>query len=146
MIGRVLSSVDPANTGTVDRADVCDPERVTGRDHLIGAALTLAVIAAWVGLAAWRPHVTFHLAPVFAGAAWPVGLRRGGALRIAPIDAARGALAGATIAVAASLVLWWAGLLDGPTLWDDGPALVETIPAVAIGAIGGYRSARCGPV
>ena len=122
-----------------------DPERVSARDHAIGAVATTVVLVAWAVLAAWRPHVTYHLAPVFAGAAWPVALRRGGALRVAPVDAAAGAFAGALLAVLASLALWWLGLLDGPTLWNDGPAIVETLPAIVIGAIGGYRYTRCGP-
>ena len=125
--------------------DGADPERVSARDHTIGVVATVVVLVAWAMLAAWRPHVTFHLAPVFAGAAWPVALRRGGALRVAPFDAVRGGLAGAALAVLASLALWALGLLDGPTLWDDGPAIVETLPAVVIGAIGGYRFTRCGP-
>ncbi|MFP5486913.1 MAG: hypothetical protein ACLGHQ_01215 [Acidimicrobiia bacterium] len=121
-------------------------ERVGRRDHALGAAATALVIAAWTVLAAWRPDVTYHLAPVFAGAAWPVALRRGGPIRVAPVDAARGALAGAGSTVLAALVLWAVGLLDGPTLWNDGPAIVETLPAMVVGAVGGYRHARCGPV
>jgi len=134
----------PTVVSTPDHGET-DPERVSARDHAIGAVATIVVLVAWAVLAAWRPHVTYHLAPVFAGAAWPVALRRGGALRVAAFDAARGALAGASLAVLASLTLWALGLLDGPTLWGDGPAIVESLPAVVVGAIGGYRSARCGP-
>ena len=125
--------------------DRIDPERVRPRDHAVGGGATLVVVAVWTVLAAWRPDVTYHLAPVFAGAAWPVALRRRGPLRVASFDAGRGAVAAAMLTALASLVLWSLGLLDGPTFWNDGPAIVETLPAIAIGAVGGYRYARCGP-
>lgn len=134
----------PTDATSPTHADV-DPERVSKHDHTVGAVATVVVLVAWAVLAAWRPHVTYHLAPVFAGAAWPVALRRGGALRVAPVDAVRGALAGGSLAGLASLALWSLGFLDGPTLWNDGPAIVETLPAVVFGAIVGYRYTRCGP-
>lgn len=121
-----------------------DPERVSGREHLRGGAWSVLVAVAWVVLAAWRPTVTFHLAPVFVAAAWPVGLRGAGPLRVAPVDAARGAVAAALIALATTMALYAADLLRGPTLWDSGPVLAEVLPAVAVGAVGGYRYARCG--
>lgn len=137
--------LDAATARSVSADERIDTEPVGPRDHAVGAAATMVVIAAWVALAAWRPDVTYHLGPLFAGAAWPVALRRGGPLRVAPADAGRGAAAGMLISAVAALVLWRVGWLDGPTLWDDGPAIVETLPAVALGAIGGYRHARCGP-
>jgi hypothetical protein len=147
MIGRVPPIV-PHHAPSAESPvapDRVDPERVRPRDHTVGAAATVVVIAAWAVLAGWRPDVTYHLAPVFAGAAWPVALRRGGPLRVAPVDAVRGALGAAALTALASLVLWSLGLLDGPTFWNDGPAIVETLPAVVVGAVGGYRYARCGP-
>lgn len=123
---------------------LADPERVARRDHLLGAGAAVVVAVAWVVLAWWRPTVTFHLAPVFVAAAWAVALRRGGALRVAPSDAARGAAGGALVAVAVTTLLGAADLLRGPTLWDSGPVLLEVVPAIAIGALGGYRYARCG--
>ena len=146
-IGRVPDHVpsDVTPVETTSAHDGIDPERVLPRDHAIGAAVTAAVITVWTMLAAWRPDVTYHLAPVFGGAAWPVALRRGGPLRVAPVDAARGAVAGSALTGLAALALWTLGLLDGPTLWGDGPAIVEMLPAVAIGAVGGYRYSPCGP-
>lgn len=130
----------PAETTAPDTASA-ERGRVTARDHAIGALATIAVIAVWTALAAWRPHVTYHLAPLFAGAAWPVTLRRGGPRRVAAVDARRAALAGGAISLLASGALWWASLLDGPTLWNDGPAIVETLPAVLAGVVIGYRHA-----
>jgi hypothetical protein len=121
-----------------------DPERVTPRDHAIGAAASLVAAIAWSVLAAWRPTVTFHLAPVIVAAAWPVALRRGAALRVAASDTLRGAVGGAAIAAVATALLAVLDLLRGPTLWGSGPALVEIVPAIVVGAVGGHRYARCG--
>lgn len=104
----------------------------------------MLVSVAWWLLAAWRPHVTYHLAPVFVTAAWPIALRRGGPLRVAPIDAARGAVGALLIGAIATITLWQLDLLRGPTLWDSGDVMVEVVPALVVGAIGGYRLARCG--
>lgn len=115
------------------------------RDHGWGAAATVAVAVVWWMLALWRPTVTYHLAPVFAGGVWPVVLRRGAPLRVSARDARLGAMAGAFVAVGTSILLWWSDLLRGPTLWGDGGAILEAVLAVALGAFGGYRLARCGP-
>lgn len=141
MIGRVAPVVTATDESTARRGD---PERVEARDHRIGAVATGVVIAIWVLLVVWRPTVTFHLAPVFAGAAWPVALRRGAPLRVAGRDAALGAVGSGAATVAVVLALWQLDLLRGPTLWESQGAIVEVLPAAVLGAVGGYRYARCG--
>ena len=104
---------------------------------------SVAVTVGWIALAAWRPTVTYHLAPVLIAGVWPYRLRRG-PLRVASTDAARAAAFGASLAVVAGLVIWAADLMNGPTLWGSGHAVLELAPAAAIGAVAGYRYARCG--
>jgi hypothetical protein len=105
--------------------------------------VTGVVLVAWIGLAAWRPSSTFHLAPTIAAAAWPVLLRRG-PVRVAPIDAGRAALVAGILAMAVGGALAAADLLRGPTFWDSRHAIVEVPIAAIVGAYGGYRFARCG--
>lgn len=121
-----------------------NPERVERRMHLLGAAITTLVALAWIGLAARSPTLTFHFAPLIAAAAWPAALRGGRPLRVAPIDALRGGAGAAGISYAAMVILLVFDWLRGPTFWDSGPAVIEVVPMVLVGAVGGYRYARCG--
>ena len=121
-----------------------NPERVDRRTHLLGAGLTALVAVAWVGLAARTPTATFHFAPLIAAAAWPAALRGGGPLRVAPVDAFRAAAGAAAVGFAALGVLLAFDWLRGPTFWDAGPAVVEVVPMIVVGAAAGYRYARCG--
>ena len=127
-----------------DSGVLSDPERVDRRSHVLGAALSALIAIAWVGLAARTPTATFHFASLIAAAAWPAALRGAGPLRVAPIDAARGALGAAAMTFAAMVVLLAFDWLRGPTFWDSGPAVIEVVPMIAVGAAGGYRYARCG--
>jgi hypothetical protein len=120
-----------------------NPERVSRADLRRGGLWSLAVVIGWIVLASWRSTVTYHLAPVLVAGVWPFQLRRG-PLRVAPVDAARAAAAGGSLAVVAGLGLWAAGLLDGPTLWGSGHPALELVLAAAVGAVTGYRYARCG--
>lgn len=106
----------------------------------------MAVAVAWTLLAISHPTVTFHLGPVLVAAAWPVGLRRGAAVRVASADALRGALGGLLVTAVAAFVLVALDAMRGPTLWGSGHAVVEVIPAALAGVVGGYRHARCSPV
>lgn len=126
---------DPASTASL--------ERVGPREHRRGAFGSLAVALAWVALAAWRPESTYHLAPLVAAGAWPWLLRRG-PLRVAPRDAALGAVAATALTIVVGVGLALVGRLDGPTLWGSGHALVEVVIAAPVGATVGYRYARCG--
>lgn len=100
---------------------------------------TLAVAALWVGLAAWQPATTFHLAPaVVAWAPAYLWATAGGARRDTVLAAAGGGVAAALISVGLAAV----GLLDGPALVGGGPlaesllvAAGATVVGVAAGAI-----------
>lgn len=133
------SSIAPDETAALP-----NPERVERRMHVLGAAITGLVVVAWVGLAARSPTLTFHFAPLIAAAAWPAALRGGRPLRVAPVDAFRGAVGAAGLTYAAMAVLLVFDWMRGPTFWDSGPAIVEVVPMVIVGAAAGYRYARCG--
>lgn len=120
-----------------------NPERIGRAEHRRGAIGAAVVAVAWIALGLSRPTVTYHMAPFLVAGAWPFLLRRG-PLRVANIDAMRGALASLAVAIAAALVLLAADALRGPTLWDGGHAMVEIVPIALIGAGVGYRYARCG--
>jgi uncharacterized protein (DUF427 family)/glutaredoxin len=94
-----------------------------------GAAWTVAVGLAWVGLALWRPTTTWHLAPVLMAAAWPwlVGQdlpsrAHGGRGRLLAAAAAGFAAAALT-----TLALSGADLLRGPTLLGTAGATTEAL-------------------
>ena len=120
-----------------------NPERIGLADHRRGALGTAVISVAWIVLALWRPTVTYHLAPFLVAGAWPF-LLRNGPVRVANVDAMRGAVAAFFVAIAAALVLVAADAMRGPTLWDQGHAMIEVVPIAAIGAATGYRLARCG--
>ena len=120
-----------------------NPERIGPADQRRGALGSVAIGAAWVALGMWRPDVTYHLAPFLVAGAWPL-LLRNGPLRVANVDAFRAAVAAFGIAMLAALVLVALDAMRGPTLWDDGHAMIEVVPLAAIGAATGYRLARCG--
>ena len=120
-----------------------DPERVTVAEHRRGASGSAIIAAAWIGLALWRPTVTYHLAPFLVSGTWPYLLRRG-PLRVANIDASRGAAGGFLLTVVAAVVIVALDAMRGPTLWDGGHAMLEVVPFAAAGAMLGYRFARCG--
>ncbi len=118
-------------------------ERVGAVEHRRGAIGSGVIALAWVGLAVWRPTVTYHLAPFLVAGAWPFLLRRG-PLRVANADAMRAAVAAVAITIASALVLLIADAMRGPTLWDRGHAMLEVVPLALAGAATGYRFARCG--
>ncbi|MGI9607008.1 MAG: hypothetical protein ACR2P0_12790 [Acidimicrobiales bacterium] len=110
-----------------------------GRGQLRGGAITVAVCALWAFLALRRPELTYHFAPLIAATAWPVALRTGG--RRSRRDAAIGGVAAAAVVIVTGLVLHVADALDGPTFWNDGPALSENIIFALVGAGFGARVA-----
>jgi hypothetical protein len=119
-------------------------ERVGSRAHWRGATASAVAAAVWIGLALWRPTSTFHLAPALVTAAWP-WLLRDPALPAGAFDARRATAGAAAIALVAAAVLLIADAMRGPTLWGSGHAMIEVVPAVALGGWFGYRRARCGP-
>lgn len=120
-----------------------DLERVGLAEHRRGAVGTGAIALAWILLALWRPTSTYHLAPFLIAGAWPFLLRRG-PLRVANVDALRAALAAMLVTIVVGIGLVLADLMRGPTLWDRGHAMLEVVPIALIGAVTGYRFARCG--
>lgn len=118
-------------------------ERIGPTDHRRGAFGSGVIAVGWVALALWRPTVTYHLAPFLVAGAWPF-LLRNGPLRVADIDARRAALAGLLVTMVAAAVLLVADAMRGPTLWDRGHAMLEVVPIALVGAVTGYRAARCG--
>jgi hypothetical protein len=118
-------------------------ERVLPNDRRRAALGSVGIAAAWAVLALWRPGVTFHLAPFLVAGAWPF-LLRNGPLRVADRDALRAAVSGFALTMLTSVVLVAADAMRGPTLWDGGHAMLEVVPIAAVGAVTGYRFARCG--
>lgn len=119
-------------------------ERVDPRAHRRGAALSVVIATAWVGLAVWRPTVTYHLAPPLVAGAWPWTLRTR-ALRASIVDTRRAAIGATGIALLAAVVILAFDAMRGPTLWDRGHPMIEVGPAAVIGAVIGYRYSRCSP-
>lgn len=122
---------------------ITSAERVGAADHRRAAVGSLAVAIAWIVLALWRPTVTYHLAPFLIAGAWPYLLRRG-PLRVANIDAARGAMGAFVVTIVAAMMIVAADAMRGPTLWGRGHAVLEVAPFAVAGAVTGYRIARCG--
>jgi hypothetical protein len=142
-----MSDLDPESRATTfdlrPAPGHVDLERVGWAEHRRGALATGAVLVAWVALAAWRPTVTYHLAPMLAAGLWPYLLRTG-PLRVSWQDSVRAGLAAAVLTIAVGLALTAAGWLRGPTLWGSGHAFVEVPPFALAGAFVGVRRARCG--
>lgn len=115
----------------------------TGRsDHDGGSGLarailgTLAIAALWVGVAAWRPTTTYHLAPAVLAWTPPYLSVVAGAGRW---GGAFAAVAGGMAAAGVSLVLAVAGWLDGPALIGGGPlaeSLLVSGGAAVVGVVG----------
>jgi glutaredoxin len=105
-----------------------------------GALTALVAAGCWLLLALSQPHTTFHLAPGVVAAVWPLADRwRGRAASGHP--SALAAVGGAGIALAATAVLAARHALSGPTLLSSDSGLVETLVAIAAGAIGGGLAA-----
>lgn len=124
------------NGRIMDTPGVTTQPRITWRGLLWPAAVCLI----WTALAARSPHVTYHLAPVIAGAAGPVAVRMQARSRLSRGSASLIALAGLGITMAAQLGLGSAGWLAGPSLWHGSGAL-ETPMAAGVGAAWGWRVA-----
>lgn len=102
------------------------------RTHARGVLLTTAVLAIWAVLAIRSPDLTYHFAPLIAGAAWPIVIRREGPPPVR--DAVWGALGAFVSTSVVALLLATGGYLDGPTFWNEGPALTEALLFTALGA------------
>jgi hypothetical protein len=105
------------------------------RIHGRGLAAALALLAVWAVLATRNPNLTYHFAPLLAGAAWPALLRD--ADRVATRDLVIAGLGGFALVSGSALLLAASGYLDGPTFWNDGPAVTEAVLFAAAGSGGG---------
>lgn len=99
---------------------------------------TVGLAALWFVVAAWRPEVTYHLAPLLIAATPPVimSLDTTGS---GPAHATRPGLVGAGVAglavgIIATAVLSALGWLAGPSLLPVGGAATEAVAFAAIGA------------
>lgn len=94
---------------------------------------SLAFAGIWIAAAAIRPTTTFHLAPLIV-AVWP-GLTERDLRRALPMT-----LTAAAIAAATTGLLFIAGWLRGPSLLPWGGATLESVVAIAVGAVLGLTS------
>lgn len=101
----------------------------------IGAGLLFGGI--WIALAAARPGVTFHLAPIIVAAAVAVTHRLGTGRPAGSGEVSVAAAAGAAIGGGALAVLAAAGLLDGPAFAPFDDPVAESLVGIAIGVAAG---------
>lgn len=102
-----------------------------------GAAASLAVAAAWVALAVWRPETTWHAGPLLVAGAWPWTLlaqETTGDVVATRALVVRAGVAGLVTAVVVTLGLQAFDLLRGPTLWGPAGGVVEALVFAAAGA------------
>lgn len=105
---------------------------------LLAATVAGVVFAAiWVLLAAVRPGVTFHLAPLIVAAAVPVTHRLTVGRSARPVEAAVGAVVGAGLAALTLAGLSVAGLLEGPALAPFDSVAAESLVAISLGVLAG---------
>ena len=96
----------------------------------------LAVV--WLIAAAFRPEVTYHLAPVLVAGALPIAmvLDAENAARTKVLVFAAGT--GFVVAAATTVLLAGAGWLEGPTLGPFTSAAGESLAGAAFGAATGF--------
>lgn len=112
---------------------------------ITAAAASVVAAIVWALLAAWRPTVTLHLAPVLVAGIGPyvAWSRSRGRLRR---DVIVSALVAGIVAALAVLALGGAGWLEGPT-WFGTDATEEAwilvapviVVSVLLGAVAGHR-------
>ena len=112
--------------------EVLSPARALMVATLAGVAFS----GIWIALAAARPSVTFHLAPIIVAAAPAVTYRLGTSRAGRPLDVAVTVGIGAGLACATLALLNGVGWLDGPAFapFDD-DVVAESLVAIAIGVV-----------
>lgn len=92
---------------------------------------------AWLIAAAFRPEVTYHLAPILVAGALPIAmvLERRSAPGNKVLVSAAGF--GFALAAATTALLAGAGWLEGPTLGPFTSAVGESLAGAALGAVTG---------
>ena len=115
------------------------PSGTTPLPLVRSAVFVVVVLAVWAVLALRNPQLTYHFAPLIAAFVGPASLRAAGRIDATvalPVAAATSALVGL-----ASVVLHVADAMQGPTFWNDGPALSEAVLFTVLGAVAGARVA-----
>lgn len=107
--------------------------------HLRGALLTGAVCVVWFFLAARRPELHYHFAPLVAAALWPLSLRSRGRATMA--DARTGGFGAAALVIATTGIIVLAGNLNGPNFLHRGPAWPEAVLFAVVAAAWAARAA-----
>ncbi len=115
------------------------PPVVSSPTQLRGALLTSLVCVVWAALAVRSPTLTYHFAPIIAGVLWPLSLRSAGRRTLQ--DSSIAGAGAALLVVSTSVVLQLGSWLEGPTFWNEGPALTESILFGVLGAMFGTRAA-----
>jgi hypothetical protein len=103
-----------------------------------GLSYSAGLAVVWLIAAAFRPEVTYHLAPMLVAGALPVAmaLDRDAAPGMRALALAAGA--GFLLAAIVALLLAAVGWLEGPTLGPFTSALAESIAGAALGAAAGF--------
>lgn len=107
---------------------------------LRGAAWGVLATSAWLALALANPTTTYHLAPLVAALAWPVGVRAAGR-RTSWSVGLLAAAGGMALVALATGTLAAADALAGPALLG-GTALTETVLMAGLGILGGLWLGR----
>ena len=119
-------------------------ERRRSVAKIVGFALGLTVL--WAVLAAARPTVTYHLAPLLVAAVPGFFARFDDSVGLDRASFVVLTAASTSIALAATGVLAVAGGLMGPSLLPFGGAALEGVVGIAIGAIIGLTLAGSRPL
>lgn len=111
----------------------------TASDITKSFAVVGVICLVWVILQLRSPDLTYHFAPLLAALGGPLLLRRNGR-RPLKHAAVVGVLATAVV-IGVGIGLGLGDALEGPALWERGPALVEVFVLAPLGAALGVRSA-----
>ncbi len=107
-----------------------------------GAAASIMLALAWLGLSWWHPALTYHFGPPLAAAMWPVLLRarlHRPARRTAALVAVSGGFLIAVVALGVAVAAHW---LRGPTLIGRGSVPAEEMVLAVVAAAWGWRVAE----
>jgi hypothetical protein len=98
---------------------------------------TLGLTGLWIAVAAWRPEVTYHLAPLLIAAVPPIAIAIEDPQQVDRRAVVVAGLAGLGLSLAATAVLSALGWLSGPSLLPAGGAAAEAVVFSFVGAIAG---------
>lgn len=102
---------------------------------------TIALAGLWILVAAWRPEVTYHLAPLLVAAIPPIAVTVGEDPESRLPMILRAGVAGLMLSLAATAILSWLGWLSGPSLLPAGGAAAEAVVFAFVGAAVGAATA-----